>query len=61
VTDRLKDDRRRHVGNSSAYYKMGNYHPISMQFGTQTQTDMLSLNVSKAEVYDHFQQMTLIA
>jgi hypothetical protein len=25
VTDRFEDGRRRHVGNSSACYKMGNY------------------------------------
>jgi hypothetical protein len=28
VTDRFQDDRRRHVGKSSACYKEGNYHPI---------------------------------
>jgi hypothetical protein len=26
VTDRFQDGRRRHVGNSSACYNMGNYH-----------------------------------
>jgi hypothetical protein len=26
VTDLFQDGRRRHVGNSSACYKMGNYH-----------------------------------
>jgi hypothetical protein len=36
VTDRFQDGRRRHVGNSSACYKMGNYHPIFMKIGTQT-------------------------
>jgi hypothetical protein len=36
VTDRFQDGRRRHVGNSSARYKMGNYHPILMKIGTQT-------------------------
>jgi hypothetical protein len=36
VTDRFQDDRRRHVGNSSECYKMGNYHPILMKIGTQT-------------------------
>jgi hypothetical protein len=42
VTDRFQDDRRRHVGNSSECYKMGNYHPISMKIGTQTEKNMLS-------------------
>jgi hypothetical protein len=59
VTDRFQDDRRRHVGNSSACYKMGNYHPISMKFGAQTKTDMLSLKVMKAEVYGHFSKWQL--
>jgi hypothetical protein len=31
MIDRFQDGRRRHVGNSSACYKMGNYHPISMK------------------------------
>jgi hypothetical protein len=42
VTDRFQDGRRRHVGNSSECYKMGNYHPILMQIGTQTKKNMLS-------------------
>jgi hypothetical protein len=43
VTDRFQDGRRRHVGNSSACYKIGNYHPILMQLvGTQTKKNMLS-------------------
>jgi hypothetical protein len=42
VTDRFEDDRRRHAGNSSECYKMGNYHPILMQNGTQTKKNMLS-------------------
>jgi hypothetical protein len=50
VTDSFQDGRRRHVGNSSACYKMGNYHPILLKFGTQTKTDMLSLTITKAEV-----------
>jgi hypothetical protein len=56
VTVRFQDGRRRHrhVGNSSACYKMGNYRPILMKFGTQTKTDMLSLKIKKAEVYGHF-------
>jgi hypothetical protein len=51
VTDRFQDGRRRHVGNSSACYKMGNYHPISMKIGTQTKKNMLSSKVTKAEAY----------
>jgi hypothetical protein len=51
VTDRFQDGRRRHVGNSSECYKMGNYHLILMKFGTQIKTDMLSLTITKAEVY----------
>jgi hypothetical protein len=47
VTDRFQDGRRRHVGNSSACYKMGNYHPISMKIGTQTKKDMLSSKSQK--------------
>jgi hypothetical protein len=47
VTDRFQDGRRRHVGNATACYKMGNYHPISMKIGTQT--GMLSSKVTKAE------------
>jgi hypothetical protein len=51
VTDRFQGGRRRHVGNSSACYKMGNYHPILMKLDTQTKTDMLSSKITKAEVY----------
>jgi hypothetical protein len=50
VTDRFQDGRRRHVGNSSECYKMGNYHPILMKIGTQTKKNMLSLKITKAEV-----------
>jgi hypothetical protein len=50
VTDRFQDGRRRHVGNSSACYKMGNYHPILMKIGTQTKKNMLSSKITKAEV-----------
>jgi hypothetical protein len=47
VTDRFQDGRRRrHVGNSSASYKMGNYHPILMKIGTQTNTGMLSSKIT---------------
>jgi hypothetical protein len=57
VTDRFQDGRRRrrHFGNSSECYKMGNYRPILMKFGTQTETEMLSSKITKAEVYGHFQ------
>jgi hypothetical protein len=54
VTDRFQDGRRRHVGNSSACYKMGNYHPILMKIGTQTKKNMLSSKITKAEVYGQF-------
>jgi hypothetical protein len=50
VTDRFQDGRRRHVGNSSACYKIGNYHPILMKIGTQAKPDMLSSKITKAEV-----------
>jgi hypothetical protein len=56
VTDRFQDGRRRHVGNSSACYKMGNYHRTLMKIGTQTKTDMLSSKVIKAEAYGKKQQ-----
>jgi hypothetical protein len=54
VTDRFQDGRRRHVGNSSERYKLGNYHPILLKIGTETKTDMLSSKIMKAEVYRHF-------
>jgi hypothetical protein len=56
VTDRFQDGRRRHVGNSSACHKMGNYHRTLMKIGTQTKTDMLSSKVIKAEAYGKKQQ-----
>jgi hypothetical protein len=49
VTDRFQDGRRRHVGNSSACYKMGNWYPILMKIGTQTDKSMLSSKIKKAE------------
>jgi hypothetical protein len=55
VTDRFQDGRRRHVGNSSECYKMGNYHPILLKIGTQTKKNMLSSKVTKAEVTDRIQ------
>jgi hypothetical protein len=36
VSVRFQDGRRRHFGISNAGYKMGNYHPILMNSGTQT-------------------------
>jgi hypothetical protein len=54
VTDRFQDGRRRHVGNSSACYKIGNYHPILMKIGTQAKPDMLSSKITKAEVWPIF-------
>jgi hypothetical protein len=50
VTDYFQDGCRRHVGNSSACYKMRNYHPILMKIGTQTKKNMLSLKITKVEV-----------
>jgi hypothetical protein len=55
VTHRFPDGCRRHVGNSSECYKMGNYHPILMESGTQTKKNMLSLKITKAEVEAKFQ------
>jgi hypothetical protein len=51
VTDRFQDGRRRHIGNSSACYKMGNYHPILMEIGTQTEKNMMSSKVTKSDAY----------
>jgi hypothetical protein len=48
-------DCRRHVGNSSACYKMGNYHPILMKVGKQTKKSMLSSKITKAQVQANFQ------
>jgi hypothetical protein len=42
VTDRFQDGRRRPFGNSSACYKMGNYHPIAMKIGTQAKKSILT-------------------
>jgi hypothetical protein len=42
-------------GNSSACYKIGNYHPILMKIGTQTQKNMLSLKITIPEVTIKFQ------
>jgi hypothetical protein len=56
VKAEFQDCRRRHVGNSSACYKMGNYHPISMKIGTQTKKNMPSSKDIKAEAYGKKQQ-----
>jgi hypothetical protein len=56
MIDRFQDGRRRHVGNSSACYKMGNYHRTLMKIGTQTKQNMLSSKVIKAEAYGKKQQ-----
>jgi hypothetical protein len=51
VTDRFQDGRRRrHVGNSSACYKIGNYHPILIKIGKEAEKNMLSSKVTVAEV-----------
>jgi hypothetical protein len=50
MIDRFQDGRHRHVGNSSACYKLGNYHPIFMQIGMQTKKNMLTLKVTIPEV-----------
>jgi RNase adaptor protein for sRNA GlmZ degradation len=55
VTDRFQDGRRRHVGNSSECYKMGNYHPILMQIATQIEKNMLFLEITIPEVTTKFQ------
>jgi hypothetical protein len=51
VYNNFQDGRCRHVGNSSACYKMSNYHPILMEISTQTKTEMRSSKVTKAEAY----------
>jgi hypothetical protein len=48
VYTNFQDDHRRHVGISTACYKIGNYHPISMKVGTQTKKSMLTSKVTKA-------------
>jgi hypothetical protein len=56
MINRFQNGRRGHVENSSACYKMGNYHRTFMKIGTQTNTDMLSSKVTKAEAYGKKQQ-----
>jgi hypothetical protein len=55
VTDRFQDGRRRHVGNSSECYKMGNYNPILMQIAIQTKKSMPSSEITKPETFAKFQ------
>jgi hypothetical protein len=50
VTDRFQNGRRRHVANSSEFYKMVIYHPILMQIGTQAEKNMPSLKITIPEV-----------
>jgi hypothetical protein len=51
VTDRFQNGHLCHFENSSACYKMGNYHQALMKIRTPTKTDMLSSKVIKAEDY----------
>jgi hypothetical protein len=41
MINRFQDDRCRHVGNSSACYKMGNYHRTLMKIGIHTKQNIL--------------------
>jgi hypothetical protein len=41
MINRFQDGRRRNVGNSSACYKLGNYHRTLMKIGTHTKQNML--------------------
>jgi hypothetical protein len=56
VYGHFEDGRRCYLEKSSACSKMGYYRPITMKFGTQTKTDMLCLEITKAEVYGKKQQ-----
>jgi hypothetical protein len=47
VNNRFEDGRCCHLGNSSASYKMVNYHPNFMKVGTQTEKRMLSSKNAK--------------
>jgi hypothetical protein len=60
VTNRFREGRRRHVGNSSECYQMGNYHPISMKIGTQTKQNMLRSKVIIAVAYDKKQKKLIV-
>jgi hypothetical protein len=50
VKIKFQDGRRRHDGNSSECYKMGNYHPILMKIGKQNKKNMLTSKITKAEM-----------
>jgi hypothetical protein len=59
MINRFQDGRRRHVGNSSACYKMGNYHRTLMKIGgSLRQKKQQKLNVKndiffkKAALYE---------
>jgi hypothetical protein len=54
MSDRFQGGRRRDFGNSSECYKMCHDRPVMMTFGTQADTDMLSLKITKAEVYGRY-------
>jgi hypothetical protein len=47
VYGHFQSGRLGYLGNSSACYKMGNYRPNSMKFGTQINADMLSSKITK--------------
>jgi hypothetical protein len=51
----VEDGRRRHFGNSSECYTMGNYHPNLMKFDTKPKKNIRSTKVTKEEVIDRFQ------
>jgi hypothetical protein len=50
VQAEFQDGRSRHSGQSSALYKLGNYHAILMKIDTQTKKNMLKPKITKAEV-----------
>jgi hypothetical protein len=54
VTDRFQDGRRRHVVNSGACNKMGNYNAILMQIRIQTKKSMPSSEIRKPEAWSSF-------
>jgi hypothetical protein len=55
VTIKFQDGRRRHVGNLSACYKMGNYHPILMKIGIQTKNRMASTKITQKKAWINYQ------
>jgi hypothetical protein len=56
VWEKFHFGRRHHVGNSSACYKMGNYHPILMKIDTQIKKNVLTSKVTKAEAHGKSQK-----